>query len=239
MCFSLPISLSLGILGLFLAKYSSLHQRYAYRDVILFYSLMEFLQALQYSLVGEKELVPDKGYDFCTQINTFFTFVAHVLIIVQPAMWNLFRYKTQKKNRDIFYFAFVLSIIWAVFFTTRLFYLPFGVIEPRLDYSNILVGKNVCTFSGLTHIYWTLPYYSYAGLEPNLFTYLLLWFVPTIYENKGFLKLFLWIFQITLIQYLVSSFQELPSYWCALSIPFLFLSVFQKKPSPGLLSGFF
>nr|WIL03598.1 hypothetical protein Cplu_515 [Cedratvirus plubellavi] len=231
MCFSFPVSLTLGFLGICLAKYSSLNKRYGYRDIALFYSFMELLQAVQYLLAEEH----DSLVESCSGINYFSTLVAHVLVVVQPAMWNLFRYRSQEKNRDVFYFAFLLSVIWAVFFSLRLFYLPFGPVIPFLQEKDILTGSQVCSWLGPTHVYWTLPYYSYSGLEANLFTYLLLWFFPTVYEKQGILKLTLWLVQIVIIASLVTLVDELPTFWCALSVPFLFMSVFSKQPSPPLL----
>jgi hypothetical protein len=185
---------------------------------------MELLQAAQYLMT-----------DTCTGFNYLSTVVAHVLVIVQPAMWNLFRYRSQEENKDIFFFSFLLSVIWAIFFTLRLLYLPFGPVVPFLQEEDILTGREVCTWLGPTHVYWTLPYYSYSGLEPNLFTYLLLWFFPTVYEKQGILKLSLWLVQIVIIVSVVTLVDELPTFWCALSVPFLFMSIFSKQASPSLL----
>lgn len=230
MCFSFPVSLTLGFLGICLAKYSSLNKRYGYRDIALFYAFMELLQAVQYLLAE-----PHDSKQACSLPTYFSTLVAHVLVVVQPAMWNLFRYRSQEENKDVFYFAFLLSVVWAVFYTLRLFYLPFGPIIPRLYPGDILTGTQVCSWIGPTHVYWTLPYYSYAGLEPNFFTYLLLWFFPTVYEKQGILKLILWLVQIVIIASVVTLVDELPTFWCALSVPFLFMSIFSKQPSPPLL----
>ena len=232
MCFSFSVSLTLGFLGIYLAKYSSLNKRYGYRDIALFYSLMEFLQALQY-LLAENYQTIHSGQ--CSLPNYFSTLLAHVLVIVQPAMWNLFRYRSQEKHKDIFYFAFLLSLVWALFFTLRLFYLPFGPIVPFIQEEDILTGSQICSWIGPIHVYWTLPYYSYSGLEANFFTYLLLWFFPTVYEKQGILKLTIWLAQIAIVACIVVLVDELPSFWCALSVPFLFMSIFSKQPSPPLL----
>ncbi|QIN54569.1 putative transmembrane protein [Cedratvirus kamchatka] len=238
MCFSFPVSLTLGFLGICLAKYSSLNKRYGYRDIALFYSFMELLQAVQYLLVEPYDSVQpyDSDKRACSLPNYFSTLVAHVLVVVQPAMWNLFRYRSQRENKDIFYFAFLMSLIWAVFFSLRLFYLPLGPVVPFLQEKDILTGSEICSWLGPTHVYWTLPYYSYSGLEANLFTYLLLWFFPTVYEKQGIFKLSLWLVQIAIILSVVSLVDELPTFWCALSVPFLFMSVFSKEPSPSLIS---
>jgi len=55
---------------------------------LLFYSLMEFLQTVQYFYVNQ-----------CSSAtNTFLTEIAYVLVIVQPLMWNLFFYYRSDKN---------------------------------------------------------------------------------------------------------------------------------------------
>lgn len=210
MCFSFPITLLLVFSGSLLTKYRLKRKEYYHALVVLFYTSMELLQAVQYFYLST-----------CSPINYYLTLVSHLLIIVQPALWNLFRYKTCKKNNLIFLFALKLSIVWAFFFSLRLYPFSFSILEPTLHKEEILVGERPCTFSGSSHLYWVLPYYSYGGLEANLFTYLLLWFYPALYEDKGGMKLFLWLAQIFLIFNLVTLSKELPSFWCALSVPFL------------------
>lgn len=225
MCFSPSASLCSGIIGLILAKYHSTGKRYASRDVAYFYSLMEFLQFVQYSLV-----------DNCNSLNSLLTVFAHCLIVVQPAMWNLFRIRINNKNLPVFDFALKASIVWAIFFTLRLLPIQLGAIPLTLNRNDILVGTHFCTYQGPAHLYWNLPYYSSGGIEANLFTYLLLWFLPCIFEENGMLKLSIWLFQIIFIQFFVYLPSELPSFWCALSIPILFLSFWHKKPQPSLFS---
>ncbi|AHH01804.1 hypothetical protein pv_237 [Pithovirus sibericum] len=217
MCFSLPVSLFLVVLGIVLASYHARKQRRSLRDVILFYTLMELLQSSQ-------QLFPEKcGETF----NFWSTILAHILVVVQPLMWNLHRAAMYPDRKAIFLFASLLSALWAVFYTLRLIpsLMVFGPLRPRLDFSEIMVGQSVCTHFGPTHLYWVLPYFSYHGLEPNLFPYLLLWFVPALYEDSGKMKITIWLSQIIFIQLISSIPHELPTIWCAYSIPFLISSL--------------
>jgi len=212
MCFSFPVTLSLVFLGLAATKYRLLRKEFYHALIVLFYTSMELLQTAQYLVL-----------DSCGGINYWLTVCAHFLIIVQPALWNYFRYKVCRQNKDIFLFSIKLSLVWAVFFTLRLYPFSLPLINAELDCKDILTGPEVCTFSGPSHLFWSLPYYSYGGLEANLFTYLLLWFYPALYERFGKVKLLIWLGQIVLIYFLVTLSKELPSFWCALSVPFLIL----------------
>jgi hypothetical protein len=227
MCFSLPVSVFLSVTGLILAKYHETKGRLSLRDVIYFYTLMEIVQSLQHLFLGQ-----------CgSTINFWLTAFSHIPVVVQPLMWNLHRGAMTNNvgKKNVFAFASLLSLIWAVFYSLRL--LPigkFGVIEPALDLTEIMVGSRTCTHSGPVHLYWLLPYRSYSGLEPNLFTYLLLWFVPSLYERVGRQKILVWLSQIILIQMLVGSIHELPTIWCALSVPFLLTSLLNLNSKPTL-----
>jgi hypothetical protein len=215
MCFSFPVTLVLVFLGLALTKYRLQRKEFYHASIVFFYTSMELLQTAQYLVLNS-----------CNEINYWLTVCAHFLIIVQPALWNYFRYKTCEQNKAIFLFSVKLSLVWAAFFTLRLYPFSFSLLNPELDYEDILTGSEVCTFSGPSHLFWSLPYYSYGGLEANLFTYLLLWFYPALYERSGEVKLLIWLSQIVLIYNLVTLSKELPSFWCALSVPFLILCSF-------------
>lgn len=200
-----------------------------------FYALMETLQALQYSVLDQCGM----------PLNYALTIVAHILVAVQPLMWNVYRLSRSMgpdysaRKQAIFEVTTVLSLVWAVFFTIRLLptnpvraFLPKTATYETLRTDEIMVGPEVCTFAGPTHVMWTLPYASKNGLEANFFSYLVLWFVPAFYESNGWLKFAYWIGQVAFINFTAGSIHELPTTWCALSVPILLLILWLDRPKP-------
>lgn len=214
-----------------------------------FYALMETLQTLQYGVL-----------DQCGQpANYALTLVAHVLVAVQPCMWNLYRLARARRaaaraaravdlgetarQRDaaaVFAAAAAMSAVWAVFFTIRL--LPpnpvRGALPPTATFTafrddEIMVGPEVCTLGGPTHLFWVLPYAARNGLEANFFAYLLLWFYPALYEPRGRIKLAYWMAQVAFVNFTAGSIHELPTVWCALSVPILLLILFLDRDDLG------
>jgi hypothetical protein len=204
-----------------------------------FYALMETLQAFQYGVLGQ-----------CGQpVNYALTVVAHVLVAVQPCMWNIYRLVRarraaraavhaadfgqvvrHKNAAAVFGAAAAMAAVWAVFFSIRLLpanpirgALPSTATFSSLHTDEIMVGPEVCTLGGPTHLFWVLPYAARNGLEANFFAYLLLWFYPALYEPRGRIKLAYWMAQVVFVNFTVGSIHELPTVWCALSVPILLL----------------
>lgn len=194
----------------------------------LFYTGMETLQFFQHSFLDQC------GYP----TNYWLTVCAHVLVVAQPLLWNFYRYIRARNEKEaaVFKLAMLMSFVWAVFFTLRLIprgvsrgVFPKGITYKTLNKNEIMVGPEVCTKMGPTHLFWTLPYFSSNGTEPNFFTYLLLWFVPALYENHGYIKFFYWIGQVVFVNWIVGSIHELPTLWCALSVPVLLLVLYLDR----------
>ncbi|ALD62017.1 putative membrane protein [Mollivirus sibericum] len=207
---------------------------------LAFYSLMETLQAAQYSWL-----------DQCGDLlNYGSTVVAHVLVAVQPLMWNVYRLEMARRSDDkahrrkapAFRLAAIMSLLWAVFFTLRLAApgftrgmspFPSAATYKTLRNDEIMVGPQVCTLTSPMHLVWNLPYYSSNGLEANFFAYLLLWFVPALHEPRGLAKMAFWLSQVMFVNWTVASIHELPTVWCALSVPILALIVCLEGPRLG------
>jgi hypothetical protein len=210
-----------------------------------FYALMETLQAVQYSVL-----------DRCgSPLNYALTLAAHVLVVVQPCMWNLYRLArarlaskralrvgdvralaAQGDAARVFAAAAGMSAVWAVAFTVRLLpdsparaFLPATATYGGLRTDEVMVGPEVCTRGGPTHLVWLLPYATKNGLEANFFTYLLLWFYPAIHEPHGLLKLAYWLGQVYFVNFTAGSIHELPTTWCALSVPILLLILYLDR----------
>lgn len=253
MCYSQPLSIALAIFGWAVVAWLALRTRSPPAIVapLAFYAFMETLQAVQYSVL-----------DQCgAPINYALTLVAHVLVIAQPCVWNAYRLArartaagiasragdaaaAEKHRRAAAVFgAFVgLSLVWATFFTIRLLpsnpvraYLPATASFEGMRGDEIMVGRVVCTRSGPTHLFWTLPYATKNGLEANFWAYLALWFYPAVYEPRGWLKLAYWLAQVVLINYTAGNIHELPTTWCALSVPILMVILLFDRADVALI----
>lgn len=218
MCYSQTMSLGLALMGVgayLLTKNKHPHEAM----VIAFYTSMEILQTIQYNYI-----------DQCSTFeNKFLTIVAHILVSVQPSLWNLYRFKTNKKNKEIFAAFFWLGVIFGIFYSVRLL---FGMFDPKAIFptDEMNVSPILCTKQCLSHLCWMLPYVSFRGLEPNYFMYLAIWFFPTFYEDSNrILKFIFWIAQVLIIYHSTAAKDEVNSIWCLLSIPLFIGFFFTKK----------
>ncbi|AHA46195.1 putative membrane protein [Insectomime virus] len=84
-----------------------------------------------------------------------------------------------------------------------------------------MVGVDTCTHLGPSHLYWTFPLLDFNGVEMNWGGYLLLWFVPSLFEKKGILKFTFWLCQVLFVNYVAQNIHEVPTIWCLLSLPIL------------------
>src|ERR1700735_229463 len=90
MCYNQPMSLSFALLGILAWVHSKNREN---RVIILFYSCMEILQTVQYNFVDECQ----------SNINMILTLIAHVLVCVQPCLWNWYRIRTNgREYRQVF-----------------------------------------------------------------------------------------------------------------------------------------
>jgi len=224
MCYSQPMSLALALVGAFVAWALKGSQKHAgIRRLFIFYTLMEGLQGIAYSFVDDCGGTASAALAFC----------AHALVVVQPYMWNRHRAAAEEGREAaravVFDFAANLSVVWAVAYTARLVPWPtwagYMAARPRFD-DEISVGALPCIVASPHHIAWVLPYRSWHGIEPNLFTYLLLWFAPALYEReRPLVKLGVWLLQVAFVIATCSTLHEIPTTWCALSVPMLLLAL--------------
>lgn len=214
MCYSPGMSFLLGCMGLIMAYFLTRIQSPSLRNVYLFYTLMEFTQFIQYQYLDQCH----------TWQNQYLTYFIHLLVIVQPYLWNWYRLNTSSHNKDYFRFACVLSILWAIFYTARLYpnnLSTGGITYKTLNLNETMVGEQACSYQGPVHLYWNLPYQSLNGFEPNFYSYLILFIFPSIYEKYGPIKLVYWVAQLLFTSRTCGVIHELPTIWCAISIPIL------------------
>jgi uncharacterized membrane protein len=222
MCYNATISFIFGAIGLSTYVYIELFQPYlkstGIQYVLLFYTIMEFLQSIQYSYVNQ----------CANRMNNMLSEIAYVLVIVQPLMWNLFYYiNSVECDKKIFTVGMVLSVIWIVINTlARILYKP----ENGMTKDHSLFASDIsCTKSGRTHLFWEWPSANFKDISANYLTYLLIWFVPAFVSNRfriASIVLFLFACIGALVSIYVDDRRIIPAVWCYISVPMVIVLIF-------------
>lgn len=217
MCYYFPLSVLLSVIGWTATLYSFKKQRYSNLPILAFYSVMESTQLLQSFYLD----------DCKNAVNYSSSVFAMFLVAVQPFLWNMHRYVMNKKNVNVFVFASLASFVWIAAYYIRLFKLTNDESNsPKSNTNDANVGTEFCTKSGPTHLYWQFPLHRQNGFEANFFTYLLLWFLPSLFEDKnGIKKLVIWVSQIVIVKFTTGLVHEYSSVWCLFSVPIVIILI--------------
>lgn len=231
MCFSPQISFTLFTAGAILTylTYKDPNIRSSYMYVLFgFYTLMELLQTIQYSVVNQCD----------SPLNILTTEFAYLLVIVQPLMWNTIFFIRGKndKNKSIFKLAIVFCVIWiAMNVYSRLTYNE----KTANDTCGFFNNSKTCTYrdTAASHLYWKWKTNHLPDMTANYFMYLCLWFVPPLLVPETRLSgLVLTIGAIvgyTTTRMYGNNIFEFPAIWCYISVPILalgyFNTIFQKQ----------
>lgn len=222
MCFNKETSLLLAIMSTMVVIYKVCMSRG--NDVLLIptvlYTIMEITQYYQYKVI-----------DQCNnKRNVYLTYFTWILEWIQPLMWNFVWYSMTTKNKDIFKFTMLYSLIIFVLGIVRLFYSfnPQFKKRPEIQSSN-----RTCTTSGNVHLKWENRTGHFKGLEPNWFAYLIMWFLPLLWLRPAKRAVsYALAFSLGILASFVSTnfkwTDEIPSMWCFLSFPGILSNVFVK-----------
>lgn len=193
---------------------------------LIFYTIMELLQTVQYSYVNS-----------CNKVNRFLTEISYLLVVVQPIMWNLiFLFKKRSVRltdvqRGILICAVTLCGVWIVaHFLRRFNFYGKNLSKENESLSEITSGPKTCTFKKEDeHLYWTYEIFSNPGMDANWFMYLVLWFIPgfmipgerstVLFLLAGFLASWAYVKINNHTRHIT------PSLWCLTSAPTLALNV--------------
>lgn len=214
MCFSQQISFVLSIVSI-LSTAMGIYVGFDIYSIIpyIIYSIMEITQYLQYRVIN----------DCKNKWNVRLTYFTWILQWIQPLMWNFVWYSTTTENKEVFKFTMLFSIVIFVLGMVRMVYSlePKFVKRPELQSS-----ERTCTLYGMNHLKWKNKTGHFKGLEPNWFSYLIMWFLPLLWLRpirSSLMYLFSFSFGIFVSLYM-SNFaltDEFPSVWCLFSIPLL------------------
>jgi hypothetical protein len=215
MCYSQEMSGLFTIMGTMASIITYKKQQHTGRYfwvLVLFYTIMELLQTVQYSYIN-----------LCgNYYNYIFTEVAYVLVLVQPLMWNTFFYINDRVNRQRFSLAIAMCMVWIVVnIAARLTYTTTNALDPR---HSVYAAGQVCTRARGSHLFWEWTVADFKDLSANMFTYLLVWFVPGLFSSK-YLKPHLVVIFSACIGALMALYAGQPkiftSAWCYVSVPMM------------------
>ena len=189
---------------------------------LIFYTIMEILQTIQYSFVNN-----------CDTTNRILTEFSYLLVVVQPIMWNII-FLLKKRSvplngvaRGILICAIVLCGVWIVGHGLRR--LPFYGRQPD-RHDEITEGPKTCTYQNEgEHLYWNYNLFTFPGGDANWFMYVALWFIPGLLipgERSTIAMLAAgllgsWMY----VKYKGQTSHIIPSLWCLTSAPTLAMNV--------------
>lgn len=220
MCYNSPMSFSFATIGLlvtaYILRYNAALKKTGFHYILIYYSLMEFLQGVQYFFINQ-----------CSNMwNIYLTEVAYVLVIFQPLIWNLFYYKNSNLfDKQIFITAIWLAVVWMIVnLLGRFLYDKNGDSQTRKN--SVYATDKVCTKKNLTHLYWQWTSANFNDLNANMLTYLMLWFIPALISSKFRVSSIVLICSALFAAYITHINNEIlifTSLWCYISVPITIL----------------
>ncbi len=228
MCWSGEASAALATVGIATTIYAAYKKEpKALWVPLLYFSLMELLQAFTYSVIDECSLPS----------NQIATLLGYLHISFQPFFINalsLYFIPRDLARR-------IAPVVYSFCFFSTIFMLiqvyPFEW-AGSCNVDRTLCGSDICSFSGNWHIAWKLPL---NGIG-NIFTYALTYGLPTYLVAAFIIPLLYGSWRVTLYHYLVGpalshlltdNINEWPAIWCLLSIGILLLVI--KTPLRRLM----
>ena len=252
MCWSLRASLFFSILGGLMTldqirRTLAIRKEWRARSIsqvlmYLSYTLMEFLQFLQYWFGIEGTCG--------TTSNIFLSIVAHFLIWTQPLAHNYWCLRNTAKGRSTFRYALFCSFSTLILASISLAmgYFQVGGFGVGIENDNLEgvpgnvlgieiqnVNTKLCSMQGPNHLYWMFPYHPIWGHGISWFTWLMVAAFPhffrySVKDNDFFGKSWVmgsvvvggWLVALA-VTLTIGNFHETPSYWCLISVPCLVL----------------
>ena len=215
MCFNSPISFSFAVIGFLSAAYIFLYsalKKTGIQYILIFYSLMELLQGIQYFFINQ-----------CSNLwNIYLTEFAYILVILQPLIWNFYYYKNSNVlDKNIFITAIWLAVAWMIVnIFSRITYDKNG--DPQTKQNSVYASDKVCTKKKLSHLYWEWTSANFNDLNANMLTYLMIWLIPALITSKfrkGSIVLICSSLLAAYVSYIKKEIFVFSSLWCYISIP--------------------
>lgn len=178
------------------------------------YTVMEATQFAQYHVIDRCE----------DPVNVNLTRFTWFLEWIQPIMWNAIWWSTTTRNAGVFAFTTVLSVVGCALAMLRI------CVNQRERHvtHELQVRGETCAKTGRNHIKWHNNAATYHGMEPNWYSYLILWFLPLFWLRPVQTA---WVYAASFVTGIVITSlmrpapSEIPSTWCLLSIPTIVIPI--------------
>jgi hypothetical protein len=211
---------SIGLLSLaYLYTYKKPLTQTGIQYILLFYTVMELLQGIQYFFVNQ-----------CSNaVNIFLTEVAYVLVLTQPLMWNMFYYfNSDPGDKKIFLVAIASFIVWMISdVLSRIMYDKNGINKTKE--TGFYASDKVCTKKEKTHLYWQWTSANFRELNATGLSYFMIWFIPALFSKQfrstSILMMGLSAFAAVIAHY-NNEFFTYASLWCYISVPIMLCVIF-------------
>ena len=236
MCWNPIVSASFCLLYLCFNFYYYLKKPINWKQYLIFssfYLIMELFQTFQwlFGQVLEKNPFYDNLYgpNFCPTVNVYYTYVAFILIWLQPVM---FAYIGKISYENSFFDKYYY-ICWAVFGYGMINLFLGSIMDIKQAYmiQNSIYGLSTCTTKGgHGHLGWRFRPIM-IDYDTNHFVYLLLCIISFVFYKKDLRILgYGWgiALLITYIIFMPTNI-EIASSWCLLSIIANFVIVAKIK----------
>lgn len=180
---------------------------------------MELFQTTQWLFGDVSNKYNTTGPDSCSQMNKYFTYVAFVLIWLQPFLFSLIGY-IEMNQRNIFWKFMILNIL---VFTYSFFNLYYATeINEKVTYAiqDNMIATSTCTDTGPNHhLSWRFKTIN-VDLQPNNFAYLMLCMTTFLFYSDKLLNIPLgWVTSLLFTKLIFNvSNTEIASSWCLLSV---------------------
>jgi len=223
MCYNSKISFTFAIIGIIALAYIYIYKKQltytGIQYILLFYTIMELLQGVQYFYVNQ-----------CSNAtNIFLTEVAYILVLLQPLIWNIFYYfNSPESDKNLFLVAIISFIIWMLSdIMSRLMYNKTG--SNKTNKNSTFASDKVCTKKQKTHLYWEWTSANFGEFTATYLSYMIIWFIPALF-SKNFRSTSLIIMALSafsgLIAFYNNEFFTYPSLWCYISVPIMLCVLF-------------
>ena len=221
MCWSGQASATLATVGIASTTYVAIKgEDRALWIPLAYFSLMEALQALTYTVIDQCGL----------PLNQLLTLLGSLHIVFQPFFLNMFsmHFIPEKIRNKISPYVYILCFIGSILLLVKIY--PFEWAGMCNIGHEPFCGEHLCSVSGNWHIAWQAPLNGISWA--TLGYYLPVFLLPVIYGSWKF-TLYHVIIGPVLARVLTNNINEWPAVWCLLSIGLLLLVI--KTPIRQLL----
>lgn len=206
MCFNAPMSLSVGLLGIFAGIY--FYKKNKYIGIGIFYfGIMEILQFLQYQVIDKCE----------SKMNKFLTTLGYIHICFQPLFINIWLMGFIDDPENYYVFLY-MSVCAGILLLSRIIW----VKDHEICNTNIepLCGPKTCSLSGQRHIVWNFRLRAPGKdwVTPSIGLIFFMWVIPTLvmFKKKPIMALILTSPYLGLL--FTDNIHESASVWCFTAI---------------------